>query len=68
MKKYIYILLAIFLMLVGCKKEEIVVDNQIKVGLVKLEVEVAKEEWYAIDNIKIYDGIPSHAEDDINFE
>ncbi len=40
MKKYIYILLAIFLMLVGCKKEEILVDNQIKVGLVKLEVEV----------------------------
>ncbi len=40
MKKYIYILLAIFLMLVGCKKEERVGNNQIKVGLVKLEVEV----------------------------
>lgn len=29
-------------------------------------IEDAREEWYAIDDIKIYDGIPAHADDDID--
>ncbi len=52
MKRYVYIVLALVIMLIGCKKEEILVDNQIKVGLVKLEVEVKSGTTFYRDEIE----------------